>query len=139
MAKLVGSLSALMAATCVSLSQPALAQAVDQKLGNVHFETSCSPEAAAAFDQGMLYQHSFWYRASQREFNKALKADPGCGIAYWGIALSLLWNPHTAPPLKNLAEGSAALTKGKEVGAKTERERDYIAALSAMYADYEIG
>ena len=137
MAKLVGSLSALMAATCVSLSQPALAQAVDQKLGNVHFETSCSPEAAAAFDQGMLYQHSFWYRASQREFNKALKADPGCGIAYWGIALSLLWNPHTAPPLKNLAEGSAALAKGKEAGAKTERERDYIAALSAMYADYE--
>jgi hypothetical protein len=77
MAKLVGPLSALVATACVSLSQPVLAQAVDQKLGKVHFETSCAPEAAAAFDQGMLYQHSFWYRASQREFNKALKADPG--------------------------------------------------------------
>jgi hypothetical protein len=53
-----------------------------------------------------------------------------------GIALSLLWNPHTAPPVKNLAEGAVALAKGKEVGAKTERERDYIGALSAMYADY---
>src|ERR1700722_3800219 len=136
MAKLVGPLSALVATACVSLSQPVLAQAVDQKLGKVHFETSCAPEAAAAFDQGMLYQHSFWYRASQREFNKALKADPGCGIAYWGIALSLLWNPHTAPPVKNLADGAAALAKGKEVGAKTDRERDYIAALSVMYADY---
>ena len=130
-------LSALVAAAGASLSQPVLAQAVDQKLGKVHFETSCTPEAAAAFDQGMLYQHSFWYRASQREFNKALKADPGCGIAYWGIALSLLWNPHTAPPVKNLADGAAALAKGKEVGAKTERERDYITALSAMYADYD--
>ena len=108
----------------------------DQKLGKVHFETSCSPEAAAAFDRGMLYQHSFWYRASQREFNKALKADPGCGIAYWGIALSLLWNPHIAPPVKNLADGAAALAKGKEVGARTERERDYITALSAMYTDF---
>jgi tetratricopeptide (TPR) repeat protein len=127
----------LMATACVSLSPPAGAEATDQKLGTVHFETSCSPEAAASFDQGMLYQHSFWYRASQREFNKALRADPGCGIAYWGIALSLLWNPHTAPPMKNLADGAAALAKGQEVGAKSERERDYIGALSAMYADYQ--
>jgi hypothetical protein len=137
MVKSVRLVSALLATACVSLSQPVLAQAVDQKLGKVHFETSCGPEAATAFDQGMLYQHSFWYRAAQREFNKALKADPGCGIAYWGIALSLLWNPHTAPPVKNLVDGAAALAKGKEVGAKTERERDYISALSAMYADYQ--
>jgi hypothetical protein len=113
------------------------AQEIDQKLGKVHFETSCLPEAAAAFDRGMLYQHSFWYRASQREFNKALAADPGCGIAYWGIALSLLWNPHLAPPAKNLADGAAMIAKGKEVGARTERERDYINALSAMYADFD--
>ncbi len=125
------------AATACVLNPPVLAQTADQKLGKVHFETSCAPEAAVAFDQGMLYQHSFWYRASQREFNNVLKIDPGCGIAYWGIALSLLWNPHTAPPVKNLAEGAAALAKGKEVGANTERERDYIAALSAMYADYQ--
>ena len=118
-------------------SPPALAQAADQKLGKVHFETSCSPEAAAAFDRGMLYQHSFWYRASQRAFEEALKADPACGIAYWGIALSLLWNPHAAPPAKNLAEGAAAIAKGQRAGTKTERERDYLAALSAMYADHE--
>jgi hypothetical protein len=54
-----------------------------------------------------------------------LKADPECGIAYWGIALSLLWNPHVPPPRKNLAEGAAAIAKGKSVGAKTQRERDY--------------
>ena len=41
-----------------------------------------------------------------------------CGIAYWGIALSLLWNPHAAPPAKNLAEGAAAIAKGQEVGAE---------------------
>jgi tetratricopeptide (TPR) repeat protein len=66
-----------------------------------------------------------------------LKADPECAIAYWGIALSLLWNPHTVPAAKNLAEGSAALVKGTSVGAKTERERDYLAALGVMYADYD--
>ena len=73
MAKTAGTLSALMAIACVSITQPALAQLADQKLGKVHFETSCTPEAAAAFDRGMLYQHSFWYRASQREYDKALK------------------------------------------------------------------
>ena len=85
----------------------------------------------------MLYQHSFWYRASQKFFEQALKADPECAIAYWGIALSLLYNPHVAPPVKNLADGAAALEKGKALGTKTQRERDYIDALGAMYADYD--
>ncbi|MFL5252287.1 MAG: hypothetical protein ACJ8AI_05245 [Rhodopila sp.] len=129
-------LSTIIAAAGVCLGQSALAQATDEKLGKVHFETSCTPEAAAIFDHGILYQHSFWYAASQRAFNDALKADPGCAIAYWGIALSLLWNPHSAPPAKNLAEGAAMLAKGQETGARTERERDYISALSAMYTDY---
>ena len=124
------------AAAGLSLAQPALGQS-DDKLGIVNFETSCKPEAQKLFNQGMLYQHSFWYRASQKVFEDVLKADPECGIAYWGIALSLLWNPHATPPAKNLAEGAAVIAKGKTVGAKTQRERDYIDALGAMYADYE--
>jgi hypothetical protein len=66
-----------------------------------------------------------------------LKADPECGIAYWGIALSLLWNPHVAAPTKNLAEGAAAIAKGKSVGAKSQRELDYLDTLALMYADHE--
>jgi hypothetical protein len=129
-------LAAATAIASVLLVQPALAQS-DQKLGKVNFETSCKPEAHKLFNKGMLYQHSFWYRASQQAFEETLKADPECGIAYWGIALSLLWNPHAPPPAKNLADGSAAIAKGKSVGAKTQRERDYIDALAVMYADHE--
>ena len=91
----------------MSLAQPALGQTDDTKLGKVHFETSCKPEAQKHFDRAMLYQHSFWYRASQAVFEDVLKADPECGIAYWGIALSLLCNPHVPTPAKNLAEGAA--------------------------------
>jgi glucose dehydrogenase len=29
--------------------------------------TSCTPAAQREFDKAMLYQHSFWYRSSQRE------------------------------------------------------------------------
>lgn len=128
---------AAIAVAGVSLTLSALGQPADNKLGTVHFETSCKPEAQKLFDRGMLYQHSFWYRASQKTFEDVLKADPECAIAYWGIALSLLWNPHSAPAVQNLADGSAALAKAKSVGAKTERERDYLAALGAMYADYD--
>ncbi len=130
---------AIAAATAAgfSFAQPAFGQAGDEKLGIVHFETSCTPDAQKLFDRGMLYQHSFWYRASQRVFEDVLKADPECGMAHWGTALSLLWNPHVPPPAKNLAEGAAALAQAKSVGAKTQRERDYIDALSAMYANYD--
>ena len=130
---------AIAAATAAGLSfvQPALGQSEDNKLGTVHFETSCKPEAQKLFDSAMLYQHSFWYRASQQVFEDVLKADPECGIAYWGIALSLLLNPHVATPAKNLAEGAAAIAKGKSVGAKSQRELDYLDALVVMYADYE--
>lgn len=128
---------AFTAVAMFSLAPPAFGQSDGKTLGSVHFETSCKPEAQKLFDSAMLYQHSFWYRASQRVFEDVLKADPECGIAYWGIALSLLWNPHIPPPAKNLAEGAAALAKAKDVGAKTQRERDYLDALGAMYADYD--
>jgi hypothetical protein len=128
---------AAVVAISISLAQPIFGQSDDKTLGKVHFETSCKPDAQQQFDQAMLYQHSFWYRASQKSFEGALKADPGCAIAYWGIALSLLYNPHVAPPVKNLAEGAAALETGKAAGAKTQRERDYIDALGAMYIDYD--
>src|ERR1041384_3330932 len=123
------------AAAGLFLTQQAFGQPDETKLGKVHFETSCKPEAQKHFDRAMLYQHSFWYRASQMAFEDTLKADPECGIAYWGIALSLLWNPHVPAPAKNLTEGAAAIAKAKSVGSKTQRERDYVDALAAMYTD----
>src|SRR5882762_5320649 len=109
----------------------------DQKLGTVHFETSCNETAQRRFDRAMRYQHSFWYSASKDIYEEALKADPECGIAYWGIALSLLNNPHNPPPAPNLPLGLAAIQKAKAVGAKTERERDFIDALLVFYTDYD--
>jgi len=125
------------AAAGLSLAQPALGQSDEQKLGQVHFETSCKPEAQKHFDLAMQYQHSFFYRASNHAFEETLKADPECVIAYWGIALSLLFNPHAPPPPPNLPLGLAALEKGKAISAKTQRERDYLDALGSMYADYD--
>jgi tetratricopeptide (TPR) repeat protein len=126
------------AAFGLSSSQPLVAQSdVDQQLGNVHFKTSCNEVAQRRFDRGMRYQHSFWYNAAKEVFEEALKADPTCAISHWGVALSLLNNPHGPVPAPNLPLGVAAIQKAKAVGAKTERERDYIDALAIMYVDYD--
>jgi tetratricopeptide (TPR) repeat protein len=122
----------------VSFSGPVLAQdETDQRLGTVHFQTSCSEVAQRRFDRAMRYQHSFWYRQAKEIFEEAAKADPGCGIAYWGVALTLLNNPHNPPPASNLPLGLAATWKAQAIGAKTQRERDFIDALSRMYVDYD--
>src|SRR5215510_865566 len=133
-------LAAVIAITAATtpFAPPVLAQEdTDQRLGTVHFATSCNETAQRRFDRGMRYQHSFWYREAKEIFEEALKADPSCAIAYWGIALSLLSNPHAAPLPASQPEGLAALQKGKALGAKTARERDYIDSLLVLYADFD--
>jgi len=113
------------------------AQDAAQRLGTVHFPTSCNETAQRRFDRGMRYQHSFWYSQSKEIFEDVLKADPKCVIAYWGIGQSLLANPFNPTPAKNLSEALAALTKAKEIGAGTSREGDLIAALTVYYTDHD--
>ena len=54
---------------------------------HVHFEVTCAnPEAQKFFDQGVGQLHGFWYFESERSFRQALKIDPKCVMAYWGMA-----------------------------------------------------
>ena len=39
-----------------------------EKLGKVHFETSCKPEVRADFDRGVALLHSFWFPAAISAF-----------------------------------------------------------------------
>ncbi|HEX9323860.1 MAG TPA: hypothetical protein VF913_17340, partial [Xanthobacteraceae bacterium] len=69
---LIAMVVAVSAGIAIALGQPGIGLA-GEDLGKVHFATSCKPEAQQLFDRAMLYQHSFWYRASQRSFEEALK------------------------------------------------------------------
>jgi tetratricopeptide (TPR) repeat protein len=104
-------------------------------LGTVHFPVTCTAEAQQTFDEAMKLQHSFWYQAAHDAFSDVLRSDPECVMAYWGIAMTLLTNPFSPPPVTNLPEGWAALEQAGKVGAKSEREAGYIAALSEFYRD----
>jgi tetratricopeptide (TPR) repeat protein len=136
MTKLLPIVAAAAALGCPVASASAQ-DSTDQQLGAVHFQTSCNEVAQRRFDRGMRYQHSFWYRVARDIFEEAAKADPECGMAYWGVALSRLDNPHGPIPEPNRAPGLAAIEKAKAIGAKTERERDYIDALALMYVEYD--
>src|SRR5215218_5183908 len=91
------------------LSAPSFAQdSGEEQFGRVHFATSCNEVAQRRFDRAMRYQHSFWYRPAKELFEEALSADPDCAVAYWGMALSLLFITKGPPPAPNLAQGLEA-------------------------------
>jgi tetratricopeptide (TPR) repeat protein len=109
-----------------------------QEFGRVHFQTSCTPQAQEKFDRGLAMVHSFVYPDSVAAFTEAAAADPQCAIAYWGIAISHRPNPLILPlSAAVLKNGLEAVEKGKAIGAKTETERDWLAAIELYYKDYD--
>jgi tetratricopeptide (TPR) repeat protein len=110
----------------------------DDKLGKLTFPTSCDPKVQAAFERGVAMIHSYWFLIARRTFEGVLRDDPGCAMAHWGIALDLLGNSLATVPSRTDAEAAwAALEKARATGAKTERERDWIEALSAYFRDHD--
>jgi tetratricopeptide (TPR) repeat protein len=112
-------------------------KAFDQ-LGKVDFPNSCSPAVQAKFLRGVAMLHSFWYSAAERAFEEVGAEDNSCAIAAWGFASILMNNPLAgvgAAP-KDAPRAQGAIDKGRRMGAKTERERDYIEAVAAYYDDF---
>jgi len=127
----------ILSATAVSAHDDET-KARGEKLGRVVFKTSCSPEAQKQFERALAMQHSFFFPETVKAFTAIPETDPSCAIAYWGIAISQRPNPLVPPfPAEALKKGLEAIEKGESIGAKTQRERDWLAALKAFYKDYE--
>jgi tetratricopeptide (TPR) repeat protein len=109
-----------------------------EKLGRVHFKTSCTPEAQKEFERALAMLHSFFFPETVKAFNAIPTTDPKCAIAYWGIAISQRPNPLVGPfDAATLKRGLDAIEKGESIGPKTQRERDWLAALKEFYKDYD--
>jgi hypothetical protein len=95
----------------------------------VHFTTSCRSDVQPAFDRAVAMLHSFWFGQARAAFIGVLERNPGCAIAYWGIALTHLGNPlgvnrsHEA-----LASGHEAIQEGLAAPPRTTGERKYLSA-----------
>jgi tetratricopeptide (TPR) repeat protein len=108
------------------------------KYGRVLFKTSCTPEAQRQFEQALAMLHSFYFPETVKAFSAIPETDPSCAIAYWGIAISQRPNPLVGPfDAATLKRGLDFVEKGETIGAKTERERDWLAALKEFYKDYD--
>src|SRR3981081_1389920 len=106
----------------------------DQKLGVVVFPTSCGPNVQAEFDRGVAMLHSYWFLIARRKFEGILQQDPSCAMAYWGVAMDLLGNPLATTPTRADAQAAwDALEKARAAGPKTQRERDWIQALTSHF------
>src|SRR5499426_4400406 len=119
----------------VTLIVPALAQ---DKLGKVVFPTTCDAAVQPQFERGVAMLHSYWFAEARKAFDAIVQQDPGCAMAYWGLAVNYLGNSLAAAPSpKDAAAASEALDKGRAAGAKTERERDWIEAIGSYYRDHD--
>jgi len=106
-----------------------------EQVGQVNFKVSCSPKVQSQFNRAVAWLHSFEYEEAETEFELIAVADPQCGMAYWGVAMSNyhpLWTPPTPDELK---KGVTAVEKANAAGAKTERDREFIASITLFFKD----
>jgi tetratricopeptide (TPR) repeat protein len=107
-----------------------------EKLGGIDFPISCSPDAQAQFNRAVAMLHAFWFPQAPKAFAAVSETDPGCAMAHWGIAISQRANPLVGPPdSAALKRGLASIERARAIGAKTQRERDYINAIEFFYKD----
>ena len=103
------------------------------KVGVVEFPTSCDPGVQPEFKRAVALLHSFFYEEARRVFRSVLHRDASCGIAHWGVAMTWYHPVWTPPTDEEFSAGVAAIEQARQIGGKTEIERDYVAALASFF------
>jgi tetratricopeptide (TPR) repeat protein len=106
-----------------------------EKLGTVHFPISIDAKSQAEFNRAVALLHSFEYEQAERGFRTIADHNPNCSMAFWGIAMCNyhpIWGPTTQA---DFDRGREAIETAARLGAETDRERSYIAAIGSYYKD----
>ncbi len=108
------------------------------KVGTVSFPVSCNAEAQQRMNGAVAMLHSFWFPEARKAFESVAQADPACGMAHWGVALTHFGNAIAggAGP-EGLAAGWAATQKAIAAGANSPRDRAYIDAVATLFRDHD--
>ena len=109
--------------------------AAPEKLGTVHFPITCRGEVRADFERGVALLHSFGYALAESTFDGVATRDPECGMARWGQAMSRYHQIWAPPTPEDLVAGKGAAREAARLGARSDRERAYIAAIGAFYLE----
>jgi tetratricopeptide (TPR) repeat protein len=108
-----------------------------KQFGSVVFDVSCPAKVKNDFNLAMALLHSFEYDESEKVFAKIIEVEPGCAMAYWGVAMCNYHPIWLSPTEAELKKGSKAVEMARSVVQKTGREADYIEAVAAFYKDWE--
>ena len=108
----------------VGAGQERQAPASQQQFGTVRFETSCSAPVETRFDRAVALLHSFEFGLASDGFADVARADPSCGIAYWGIALAAWGNPFAVGQKSRADPAGAGGDRSGPARRRQERARE---------------
>jgi hypothetical protein len=134
----LGCLAAGLAGLAQLANAPVQAHGI-ARLGTVEFKVECGAATQPQFNTAMALYHSFAWPQAIAAFKAIAATDPACGMAQWGLALSLLGNPFVWPAgltPQHLDAVVAALNAAKSAGLRTARERDYVEAGVVLVRDH---
>jgi protein SCO1/2 len=107
----------------------------DERLGVVDFPISCGWQSQREFTRATSLLHLFEFAEAEDGYGVIAKRDPGCAIAFWGIAMSRLKNPiYALPSAEDVAVAAAALDAAAAAPVASPRERGYLAAAGRLFA-----
>lgn len=95
--------------------------------------TTTSRDAQTWFDRGLVWSYGFNHEEAAKCFEHAIAADPGCAMAYWGLAYAL--GPNYNKPWEAFEEGerkSATQRTHEAVEKATALAEDSHASLSSV-------
>jgi len=96
--------------------------------------TTKSPKAHAYFNQGLALTYGFDHADAEVSFLEAIKHDPDCAMAYWGVAYVL--GPNINAPMDDSVVPRAYKMASKALSLSdkvSEKERRLITALAKRY------
>jgi tetratricopeptide (TPR) repeat protein len=105
-------------------------------LGTVDFPITCSTAAQGEFNRAIALLHHMTYPQARQAFERVATIDGSCGMAHWGIAMTLfqpLWP--TRPRPDALRRGWDAVQNAKRLQPRTDRERLFVAAAEAFFLE----
>lgn len=108
--------------------------AQDERLGVVHFPTSCSWQSQREFTVATSLLHLFQFADAEQVYAGIVNREPDCAIAYWGIAMSRLRNPlYATPSSADVSVARQAIVAAAAARHTSIRERAYLAAMGALF------
>src|SRR5450755_4410266 len=107
----------------------------DNQFGAVEFDVACSDKVKNDFNLAMALLHSFEYDEAEKVFAKIIDEEPGCAMAYWGVAMCN-YHPLWAPPTESeLKKGAKAIELARSLSQTPPRESGYIEAIAMIYKE----